>query len=218
MVPQFWLSCIVEMGSAVSEQDLNVIQGQLGREPRGVLAVERRCRFGYPQVIKVYPLLNGAGEACLFPTLFWLTCPALVEGLSQIEGQGCIKELEKRVAEDEELRHGYYQDHRTYIAERWSALSELDRARIEKGELAEALRKRGIGGIADWDRVKCLHLHYAHHLARGSAIGRWLERRFLIEECPPKQTQCSHQSPWSSSSIRRARRSASSSSNRSSGV
>lgn len=179
------------MGSAVSEQDLQVIRRQLGREPRGVLAVERRCCFGYPQVIKVQPLLlNGAGEACPFPTLFWLTCPTLVEQLSRIEGQGQIKVIEKQLATDERLRQEYHRNHRDYITERWATLDGADRAVIEEKGLAEALRKRGIGGIADWERIKCLHLHYAHHLARGTTIGRWMEDHFALEECPPERVLC----------------------------
>lgn len=176
----------VDMGSAVSGRDLQVIRWQLGREPRGVMAVKRRCCRGYPQVIQVYPLLNGEP----FPTLFWLTCPVLVERLSRLESQGYIKRLEARITEDGALREELYGDHRSYIAERWAALSEADRTWIKNRGLAETFRKRGIGGISDWNKVKCLHLHYAHHLARGSAIGHWLENRFSIEECPPRHVIC----------------------------
>jgi hypothetical protein len=176
---------------SLDERTWRVLRGQLGREPRGVLGIERHCRFGYPQVIKVYPLLrDGAGEARPFPTLFWLTCPALVEQLSRLEQQGYIKALEQALAEDERLRREYYEDHRRYIAERWAALSPEDRALAERLGLAEGLRARGIGGLADWDRVKCLHLHYAHHLARGSAIGRWLEERFSLEGCSLERVIC----------------------------
>ncbi|MGQ9478331.1 MAG: DUF501 domain-containing protein [Candidatus Bipolaricaulia bacterium] len=175
----------------IDERALQVLRGQLGREPRGLLGIERRCRFGYPQVIKVYPLLkNGAGEPCPFPTLFWLTCPALVEQLSRLEEHGYIKELEQALAGDERLRREYQEDHRRYLAERWAALTEEDKKLLEGKGLAEALRGRGIGGLSDWDRVKCLHLHYAHHLARGSALGRWLESHFQLEECPPGRVLC----------------------------
>lgn len=170
---------------------LRVLRGQLGREPHGVLGIERRCRFGYPQVIRVYPLLaNGAGGARPFPTLFWLTCPFLAEQLARLEQQGYVKAAEQALAADEQLRREYHDDHRRYLAERWAALSPEDQALAEEQGLAPALRERGIGGLADWDRVKCLHLHYAHHLARGSALGRWLEARFQLEECPPERARC----------------------------
>lgn len=174
------------MDSAISEQDLYVIERQLGRPPRGVMEIERRCRWGYPQVIKVYPLLHGEP----FPTLFWLTCPTLIEQLSALEQRGYIKERERLLAEDEQLRQEYQRNHRDYIAERWAALGEEDRALVEERGLASALKERGIGGIADWERVKCLHLHYAHHLARENVIGRWLENRFQLKECAPEQIIC----------------------------
>jgi len=176
---------------SLGEEELRVIASQLSRKPRGVLSVERRCRFGYPQVIKVYPLLrDGAGRACPFPTLFWLTCPTLIERLSRLEHQGYIKELERKLAEDGRLREEYYQNHRDYIAERWAALTPEDRALAAEKGLDKALRGRGIGGLADWDKVKCLHLHYAHHLARGNAIGRWVEDRFSLKECGPERIIC----------------------------
>jgi len=179
------------MESTISERELRVIQAQLGRPPRGVMEIERRCRWGYPQVIKVYPLLHGEP----FPTLFWLTCPTLIEQLSALEQRGYIKEIEKLLAEDERLRQEYHRNHRDYIAERWAALSAEDRALLERRcrgvwPYAPTLMERGIGGIADWNRVKCLHLHYAHHLARGNAIGRWIENHFQLRECPPEQVLC----------------------------
>ena len=53
----------------------------------------------------------------------------------------------------------------------------------EEAGVAAALRERGIGGIANRDSVKCLHLHYAHHLARGSAIGAEIETLGTIRIC-----------------------------------
>jgi hypothetical protein len=49
--------------------------------------------------------------------------------------------------------------------------------------MAYAFKERGIGGLQDWDRVKCLHMHYAHHLVRENVIGQWIAERFKILEC-----------------------------------
>jgi hypothetical protein len=41
-----------------------------------------------------------------------------------------------------------------------------------------SLQTVGIAGIREFSAVKCLHCHYAHHLARpdhGNLIGRWVE-------------------------------------------
>jgi len=196
----YWITTWLEIILTISEEDLRTVERQLGREPRGVLAVERRCRWGYPQVIKVYPLLRHDGEWEVFPTLFWLTCPTLREQLSQLEHQGYIEKLEERLAEDEQLREEYHRNHREYIAERWAVLTEEDRLFVEEKGLARALKERGIGGLADWNKVKCLHLHYAHQLARGNALGRWLEEHFPLEECPPERIICSARGEFTKSS------------------
>ena len=53
------------------------------------------------------------------------------------------------------------------------------------------LEGRGIGGIADWDRLKCLHLHAAHALADVNPIGSIVLRTLPSVECPPRQVICS---------------------------
>lgn len=49
------------------------------------------------------------------------------------------------------------------------------------------LAGRGIGGIENPYSVKCLHTHYAHHLARpqdGNLIGQWVDE--LLKELVPE--------------------------------
>ena len=55
---------------------------------------------------------------------------------------------------------------------------------MEASGLWDAFQRRVIGGIVDRATVKCLHLHFAHHLARGSTIGAWIEREAVIAPCP----------------------------------
>jgi hypothetical protein len=56
-----------------------------------------------------------------------------------------------------------------------------DRARIEEKGLAELYTRYGIGGIAQWDKVRCLHMQYAHWLAEGdNVIGERLEQEFEL--------------------------------------
>ena len=164
----------------VSKSDLQQIEAQLGRRPRGVIAVERRCPAGHPQVIKVYPLI----EKEPFPTLFWLTCPGIIRQISRLEHEGWIEHLERLIKEDQGLRRRYHRSHRAYIQERWETLSEEDKRCIEEQGLREVFQRRGIGGLRDWDAVKCLHMHYAHFKAREeNPIGEWIEERFEIREC-----------------------------------
>ncbi len=86
--------------SAVSKEDLKIIEKQLGRGVSNVLTIEKRCIYGYPQVIKSFPLKGGKP----FPTLYWLTCPYLVEEVSKLEAQQKITEIEKIIQNDPELR------------------------------------------------------------------------------------------------------------------
>lgn len=169
------------------DRDRAIIAHQLGRPPRGLLAIEVRCPWGYPAVIRVAPLLDQKEP---FPTLFWLTCPILKEQLSRLEEQGVIGQLEAEIARDPQFYQRYVADHRRYAEERFSLLSPHEQEFLQRRGWLEALRDRGIAGIADFRSVKCLHAHYAHHLARGSAIGRWLEERFQLLWCPAEEIRC----------------------------
>lgn len=172
------------------DRDRAIIEQQLGRPPRGLLNVEVRCPWGYPAVIRVAPLLKENNEIEPFPTLFWLTCPILREQLSRLEEQGVIGQLEAKIAHDPDLQARYVEDHRRYAQERFSLVSFTERALLERRGWLESLQDRGIAGIADFRTVKCLHAHYAHHLARGSVIGRWLEERFRLVWCPAEDIRC----------------------------
>jgi len=169
--------------NAISQEDLNKIHAQIGRAPRGVLSVETRCPVGHPQVIKVYPLLENPKGLEPFPTLFWLTCPNLIEQIARLEHRGWIQALEQRLLENPEDLARYHVDHRRYLNERWETLSSSDRQRIEAAGWKAMYLERGIGGISNWDHIKCLHLQYAHHLARGNTIGRWVEAGANITPC-----------------------------------
>jgi hypothetical protein len=167
--------------------DLWIIEQQLGRPPRGLVNIEVRCPWEYPAVIRVAPLLDNEEP---FPTLFWLTCPILREQLSRLEERGVIGQIEEEIAHSSELRERYAEDHRHYAQERLSLLSPEENKLLEERGWLKVLRDRGIAGIADLRTVKCLHAHYAHHLARGSTIGRWLEERFQFVWCPPNEIRC----------------------------
>ncbi len=163
----------------ISQIDLQIIEEQLGRPPRGVKAIETRCPCGHPQVIRVSSLI---GEQP-FPTLFWLSCPALVAQISQLEHLGLIERLEEMIQADSAFREAYKNNHREYIAERWAAMSPDEIALIDKKTYRKLFDECGIGGIRNWEAVKCLHLHYAHHLARNNVIGQWLDENFQFEFC-----------------------------------
>jgi exopolyphosphatase / guanosine-5'-triphosphate,3'-diphosphate pyrophosphatase len=102
-----------------------------------------------------------------FPTLFWLTCPETVKAVSGLESEGWIKRLDERAEVDPDLRSALRRAHEEYA--RWRGI-------LHPG--AEAWG--GVGGAARG--VKCLHAHYAFHLAGGpDPIGGWVAER-LAEE------------------------------------
>jgi len=137
--------------------------------------VATRCPAGHPQVLRCHPLRQGGERFEPFPTLYWLVCPALTYALSKLEHEGWIMRLGERLQSDADFRAEVEQDHDAYAAARWALLEAHEIAEIRRRGLEQDLRGRGIGGIRDRAAVKCLHLHYAHHLACGSAIGRALD-------------------------------------------
>lgn len=175
--------------------DCAIIERQLGRPPRGLVNIEGRCPWGYPAVVRVAPLLRENDSIEPFPTLFWLTCPILREQLSRLEEQGVIAQIEAEIARNPEMRAHYFEDHRRYAHERFSLLSPQEQGFLEKRGWLESLRDRGIAGIADFQTVKCLHAHYAHHLARKSTIGRWLDKHFQLIWCPRQDIRCTKLEP-----------------------
>jgi exopolyphosphatase / guanosine-5'-triphosphate,3'-diphosphate pyrophosphatase len=140
--------------------DLAAVREQLGREPTTPFVVVCRCTGGHPLVIRNAPL-DANGDP--FPTTFWLTCPTAVKAVARLESEGWIGELNARVRHDESFGAALEAAHRAYAE---------DRAR----DLPEA---RAWGGVAGTRAgVKCLHAHYAYHLAGGDdPVGAWVAPR-----------------------------------------
>lgn len=140
--------------------DLAAVVEQLRREPQADFSVVARCPSGHPLVIRNDPL-DRRGEP--FPTLYWLTCPEAVKAVSRLESQGWIKRLERRAEDDRAWGDAVAAAHRAYAEDRGRSV-------------AGGQRWGGVGGARAG--VKCLHAHYAHHLAGGEdPIGAWVAER-----------------------------------------
>lgn len=140
--------------------DLEVVREQLGREPTIPFTVVARCAPGHPLVIRNRPF---DAEGRPFPTLFWLTCPEAVRAVSRLESEGAIAALNARAERDEGFARALAAAHDAYAAER---------AR----DAPEARAFGGVGGTRVG--IKCLHAHYAHHLAGGpDPVGAWVAER-----------------------------------------
>ncbi|MEV2219251.1 DUF501 domain-containing protein [Nocardia vinacea] len=137
--------------TAPNDRDLEIIAKQLGREPRGVLAVAYRTPDGLPAVVKTAPRLP---DGTPFPTLYYLTDPRLTAEASRQESAGVMREMTERLATDPELAAAYRAAHESYLAER----NEI-----------ESLGTDFTGGGMP-ERVKCLHVLIAHALAKGPGV------------------------------------------------
>lgn len=118
------------------------------------------------------------------PTIFWLTCPFLVEEISKLESAGAVKRCERMILADEKLAEAYAQAHEAYKKERLSLLlpKELELVR-EKG--LTSLLHTGIAGVSNPRRVKCLHAQLAHFLAgRENPVGQRVSQELPALFCP----------------------------------
>ncbi|WP_062136073.1 DUF501 domain-containing protein [Demequina aestuarii] len=136
-----------------TETDLTVLASQLGREPRGVVAIAARCACGNPTVVHTAPRLP---DGTPFPTQYYLTHPEAVAAVSTLEARGVMRELTERLAEEPALAQHYREAHESYLAERVA--------------LEDVPEIRGISAGGMPDRVKCLHVLVGHALAAGPGV------------------------------------------------
>lgn len=137
--------------------DLTLVRQQLGREPTTPFTVVARCPDGHPLVIRNHPV-DADGHP--FPTLFWLTCPVAGKAISRVESEGAIAWLNERLEADHAFAAALEAAHRAYAAERARALPQ-------------AAGWGGVGGTRVG--LKCLHAHYANHVAGGEdPAGAWV--------------------------------------------
>lgn len=154
------------LGDGMGQDDLGKITRQLGRPPRGVVCVSKRCLAGHPQVITTYPIYWGKGQPEIFPTLYWLTCPALRGQVGELETEGWINRLQQRVETDDILANKWDEAHAQYAKERVRLVpqKELTLLKDRYPAQAQVLEAAGVGGIRG-QGIKCLHTHLAHYLA-----------------------------------------------------
>ena len=144
----------------------------LGREPRGLEEIAVSDSTGSPVVIRVASLV----EEKPFPTLFWLIDKRLCYRIDQVEAAGLILQLQKQIDEDPELRRSMAADHDAHIGLRDSYLSPAIKSRLKALNFDGVLQQKGIGGIADFSRIRCLHTWYAAHLVVPNTVGRMLDQ------------------------------------------
>ncbi|WP_454778400.1 DUF501 domain-containing protein [Georgenia muralis] len=141
------------MDTTVTDRDLEVLAEQLGRVPRGVVAVAARCVCGRPTVVRTAPRLD---DGTPFPTTYYLTSPGAVKAASTLEAEGAMVGMNEALAQDADLRAAYLAAHEDYVARR--------------SELGDVPEIAGVSAGGMPTRVKCLHALLGHTLAVGPGV------------------------------------------------
>ena len=143
--------------------ELATVTRLLGRSPRGRFEVVVRDAAGEPVVIRNEPLLS---DGTPMPTRYWLVGADVSDRVSRLESTGGVRQAEAAV-DPAALADA----HHRYAAERDAAMP------------AGHSGPRPTGGVGGTRRgVKCLHAHYAWHLAGGDdPVGRWVDEQLKCE-------------------------------------
>jgi hypothetical protein len=146
--------------------DRDVVAGLLGRQARSGFDVVVRNADGTPVVIRNPPILD---DGTPMPTRYWLVGEDERRQVSELESHGGVKRA--RIEVDPEL---VADAHARYAAERDAAIPDGHTGPRPSG---------GVGGTRV--SVKCLHAHYAWHLAGGDdPVGRWVEQQLEVAPHP----------------------------------
>ena len=141
----------------VDGHDAQRVRELLGREPQGRYEIVVRDARGEPVVLKNSPLLD---DGTPMPTRYWLISPFEIRRVGTLEAAGGVNAAEAAI--DPRL---IADAHARYAAERDADLPP------------DHVGPRPFGGVAGTRvGVKCLHAHWAWHLAGGDdPVGRWVE-------------------------------------------
>jgi hypothetical protein len=146
----------------VSADDVARVETLLGRRPQGAFGVAVRDEHGSPIVLRNAPLLD---DGTPMPTRYWLVGPAEVVAVSRLEAAGGVRRAEAEVD-----AAALADAHARYAAERDAC--------VPAGHVGPR-PSGGVGGTRTG--VKCLHAHYAWHLAGGDdPVGRWVARQLEL--------------------------------------
>jgi hypothetical protein len=145
--------------STASPDDVRRVTELLGRTPQSGFEVAVRDAHGDPLVLRNAPFLD---DGTPMPTRYWLVGRVTYRAVSRLESAGGVRQAEAEVPEADVAAA-----HARYAAERDSAVDPLHQGPRPSG---------GVGGTRKG--VKCLHAHYAFHLAGGDdPVGRWVARQ-----------------------------------------
>jgi len=142
-----------------SPADRARVRELLGREPQGRYSIAARDEAGDPVVLRNAPFLD---DGTPMPTLFWLIGADEVRRIGRLEAAGGVDAAEAEIDPDELAAA-----HSRYASQRDALIPTNHTGPRPSG---------GVGGTRTG--VKCLHAHWAWHLAGGDdPVGRWIARQ-----------------------------------------
>lgn len=142
-----------------------------------MLEVAYRCPNGEPAVVKTAPRLP---DGTPFPTLYYLTHPALTAAASRLESEGLMRSMTEKLADDPAIAAAYRRAHESYLAER---------------DAIESLGTEFTGGGMP-DRVKCLHVLIAHSLAKGRGLNPFGDEALAVLAAEPAMAGILAKEEW----------------------
>jgi hypothetical protein len=147
---------VVTTGIGADPEDVEAVARLLGRPPQGDFEVVVRDAGGGPVVIRNAPMLH---DGTPMPTRHWLVGAAQRLAVARLEAAGGVARAEAAVPADE-------------------LAAAHERAARERNSVIPAgwTGPRPTGGVGGTRTgVKCLHCHYADHLAgTGDPVGAWV--------------------------------------------
>ena len=158
---------ISEQKEARVAQWRDFVTERLGREPRGFCDVSAFNAQGTPAVIRVSSVVDGKP----FPTLFWLIDADISLKIDRLEAAGWIAKLQRDVDISATLQEQMALAHEAHKRLRETFLSDAERTLLTDRGMMSALADRGIGGIKEPNRIRCLHTWYAAHMVEANCIG-----------------------------------------------
>lgn len=179
----------------LTEEDIQVIALQIGRQPRAVLGVACHCPHNYPLVVVSEPVFFNEEKSVreFFPTTYWLSCRRICKQVSRLEGGGLIARLEGLIARNLYLREMLEEAHSSYIHQRFGLVGRnlFTLLQEEKNPILDRLLNVGIAGVENFRHLKCLHAHIAQQLAiKNNPIGEMILRLLVAPYCEPNVSNC----------------------------
>ena len=176
------------LANPATPDQIAVVNRQLGRYPRGMVAVGARCVCGNPLAVVTRPQLE---DGTPFPTTCYLTSPEAVKAVSRLEADGIMADWNTELGADSDLANAYCRAHELYLAFR-SALAQ------RLGDDESHIAGISAGGMPK--RVKCLHAIIAQSLVMGPGVNPLGDRVLGLVHQVFNPQVCRCALPWTEAS------------------